>query len=156
MPSSLGTALQNLENGIELIGIAAVPKAVASSTVAETQPGYTSGQLENTMPQLDTPEQDKQYLIDVGFTEESTGGGFSAMFLERDVASGRWNVMVTDWETDTAQLRPGRPFGIALHGPNEGKEELFEVFPELSKLPETIARFTREGEVRFGAGTKVR
>ncbi|KAF7963541.1 hypothetical protein AWV80_08445 [Cupriavidus sp. UYMU48A] len=108
------------------------------------------------MTQLDTPEQVKQYLIDSGFTELSTGGGYSAMFLERDVSAGRWKVMVTDWATDTAHLRPGQPFGIALYGPSgEDKEELFEVFPELSKLPETIARYTQEGEVRFGPGTKV-
>lgn len=135
---------------MELIGLAVVP-----NTAEAAQPGYTFGQRENTMTQLDTPEQVKQYLIDLGFTEQSTGGGFSAMFLERDVAAGRWKVMLTDWATDTAHLRPGMPFGIALYGPNEGKEERFLRLPDLSKLPETIARFTRDGEVRFGTGTKV-
>ncbi len=141
---------------MELIAFAAVPNAVAASTVPGKRPGYTSGQLENTMTQLDTPEQVKQFLIDSGFTELSTGGGYSAMFLERDVSAGRWQIMVTDSETDTAHLKPGQPFGIALYGPGGGgQEELFEVFPELSKLPETIARFTQEGEVRFGPGNKV-
>jgi len=140
---------------MEQIGLAVVPNAVLVSTAEAAQPGYTFGQRENTMTQLDTPEQVKQYLIDLGFTEQSTGGGFSAWFLERDVAAGRWRIMLTDWETDTAHLRAGRPFGIALYGTDEWKEELFEVIPELSKLPETIARFTQEGEERFGAGTKV-
>lgn len=108
------------------------------------------------MTPLDTPEQVKQYLIDSGFSEHSTGGGFSAMFLERDVAAGRWSVMLTDWETDSARLSPGCPFGIALYGPIDGsKEELFEVLPDIAKLPEAIARFTREGEARFGAGSKL-
>lgn len=109
------------------------------------------------MTPLDTPEQVKQYLIDSGFSEISTGGGFSAMFLERDVEAGRWSVMLTDWETDTARLRPGRPFGIALYGPADGsKEKLFEVVPDIAKLLDAIARFTREGEVLFGTGSEVR
>lgn len=131
-----------------------VPNAVAGSTATEA-PGYTARQLENTMTRLDTPEQVREYLTGLGFTELSTGGGFSAMFLERDVAAGRWKLMLTDWGTDTAYLRPGMPFGIALYGPDEGKEELFLRLPDLSKLPETIAQFTQEGELRFGAGSKV-
>lgn len=108
------------------------------------------------MNKFDTTEQISQYLTDSGFTEDSTGGGFSAWFLQFDVPAGRWQVMLTDWETDTACLRPEKPIGIALYGPGgEGTEELFEVLPEPTKLPETIARFTKEGEARFGAGTKV-
>ncbi|VVE17202.1 MULTISPECIES: hypothetical protein [Pandoraea] len=141
---------------MELIGVGSLRNWSPPHTVMDNRPGYTFAKLEKMMTKLDTTEEITQHLIDSGFTEHSTGGGFSAWFLQFDVPAGRWQVMLTDMETDTACLKPGKPAEIALYGPEgEGAQVLFEVLSEPAKLPEAIARFTKEGEARFGAGTKV-
>lgn len=96
-----------------------------------------------------TSEGIEGYLRSEGLAEAATGGGFSGWFAERQGQSGPWQIMVTDWETDSARMQPGKPVGISLYAPG-GAETLSEVLPDASGLPDAIERFRRAGVQQFG------
>lgn len=105
------------------------------------------------MSQFATPAQIEEFLTGQGLEKESTGGGFSAWFLISRIDSDGWQIMITDWETDTAELQPGKKIGIGLYASGGvAPEELFEVIDSADLLPAALERFKKSAIEKFGTG----
>nr|CAI11219.1 hypothetical protein [Cupriavidus metallidurans CH34] len=57
--------------------------------------------------------------------------------------------MISDWTTDSTNLQPGKPIGIALYAPG-GVETQAEVLPNADGLRDALKRFKDAGVQQFG------
>ncbi|WP_425953243.1 hypothetical protein [Ralstonia pseudosolanacearum] len=106
------------------------------------------------MSQFATPAQIEEFLTGQGLEKDSTGGGFSAWFLSSKSDSNGWKIMITDWDTDTAELQPGKKIGIGLYAPDGGgPEDVFEIVDSAELLPEALERFKKAAIEKFGTGS---
>ncbi|MWL91815.1 hypothetical protein GA566_30955 [Cupriavidus sp. SW-Y-13] len=98
---------------------------------------------------FETGAEIEGFLRSEGLTDASTGGGYSGWFLELQGQSGPWQIMISDWTTDSTNLQPGKPIGIALYAPG-GVETQAEVLPNADGLRDALKRFKDAGVQQFG------
>ncbi|WP_432263137.1 hypothetical protein [Cupriavidus sp. TMH.W2] len=106
------------------------------------------------MTQFTTAVQIGDFLKSQGLDQASTGGGCSGWFLEIQGRDGVWQILITDWDSDTDQIQLGRKIGIGLYPPGGfgGLEDRFEIIESAELLPDALERFRKAGEEKFGAG----
>lgn len=88
-----------------------------------------------------TAAQIEAFLVEQGFENLSTGGGYSGWFLRNIGVNAGWQIFVTGSQ-DTADLEPGKSVYIALETPGGAQCE-HEDLDGPDALPEAIARLRK-------------